>query len=105
MTPATNWLPGIVVLVAALVVGVLVLLKSRAGAPLPPVARTRREELLAQRDALYALLAEHAAVKGTVPDAEWTAERDRLDLEAARVLRDIDLVGDTAAPAPTARAP
>lgn len=105
MTPATNWLPGIVVLVAALVVGTFVLLKSRAGAPLPPPARTRREELQAQKDAIYALLADHAAVRGTLPDADWTAERDRLELEAARVLREIDLVADDAAPAPTPRAP
>lgn len=105
MTPATNWLPGIVVLVAALVVGTFVLLKSRAGAPLPPPARTRREELLAQKDALYALLAEHTALRGTVPDADWTAERDRLELDAARVLREIDLVGDDAVAVPTPRAP
>lgn len=102
MNPATDWAPGVIVLLAALAVGLFVLLRSRRGAALPAPTRARKDELSLQKDALYGLLREHAALKGAVGEAEWAAERDRLELEAARVFVELERVGDgaaTAAPA------
>lgn len=96
----TNWAPAVIVLLVALGAGVLVLLQSRRGASLPEPRRARHDELEQQREALYALLREHRALQGAVPEAEWAAERDRLELEAARVLRDLDLLAEAPAAAP-----
>ncbi len=103
MNTPTNWAPGLIVLLVALAVGIFVVLRSRRGAALPAPERTRREELERQKDAKYALLREHNAARGD-SGAEWVAERDRLELEAARVLRDLDAIGDPAA-VPNAAAP
>lgn len=101
MTPPTDWTPGVIVLVAALLVGAAVVAWSRRGASLPAPERTRRDELERQKDALYGLLREHNAARTAASGPEWAAERDRLELEAARVLRDLDALGE-AAPAPVA---
>ncbi len=89
MIPETNWIPGIIVLLIALAAGLVVMLRSRDGARLPPAQATRREELTRQRDALYALLREHTQVRGANAEPGWATERDRLELEAARVLHAI----------------
>ncbi|MES2641189.1 MAG: tetratricopeptide repeat protein [Myxococcota bacterium] len=101
MTPPTDWTPGVIVLVAALFLGTIVVAWSRRGAALPAVERTRRDELERQKDALYGLLREHNAARTPTSGPEWVAERGRLELEAARVLRDLDAIGEPA-PAPVA---
>ncbi|MDP2306653.1 MAG: tetratricopeptide repeat protein [Pseudomonadota bacterium] len=109
MTPPTDWTPGVTVLVAALFLGAIVVAWSRRGASLPAVQNTRRDELDRQKDAFYGLLREHNAARTPASGPEWAAERDRLELEAARVLRDLDSlrqqhVGDPS-PAPSAPLP
>jgi hypothetical protein len=101
LTPPTDWTPGVIVLVAALFLGTIVVAWSRRGAALPAVERTRRDELERQKDALYGLLREHNAAQTATSGPEWVAERGRLELEAARVLRDLDAIGEPA-PAPVA---
>ncbi|MDP2311386.1 MAG: tetratricopeptide repeat protein [Pseudomonadota bacterium] len=100
MNAPTNWVPGVIVLLVALAVGIVVVLRSRQGAAFPAPERTRREELERQKDALYGLLREHNTQQANAGPAEWAAERDRLELDAARVLRDLDALGrPDAAPA------
>lgn len=94
MTPATDWTPGLLVLAAALILGILVVAWSRRGTSLPAPERTRRDELERQKDALYSLLREHNAARTATSGPEWLAERDRLELEAARVLRDQDALAE-----------
>ncbi|MFZ5477433.1 MAG: tetratricopeptide repeat protein [Myxococcota bacterium] len=100
----TNWLPGLVVLGLSAFTGAAVALQARRGAALPAKARTRRDELLEEKDAAYALLRDHAAAPADTP--EWRAEKARLEREAARVLRELDAVPVAAAPeAPAPAAP
>jgi tetratricopeptide (TPR) repeat protein len=96
LTPPTDWTPGLIVLCAALSLGIGLVLRSRRGAALPAPESTRRDELLRQKEALYGLLREHESARG-VGAADWAAERDRLELDAARVLRALDALGDPAA--------
>jgi len=103
LTPPTDWTPGIIVLSAALSLGIGLVLRSRRGAALPAPETTRRDELLRQKEALYGLLREHEAARGAAA-ADWAAERDRLELDAARVLRELDALADPAV-AGAARAP
>ena len=101
MNAATNWTPGIVALSVAVTMGVFLLLRSRSGASLPAVEHSRKEELERQKAALYALLRDHA-LRGEHADPAWVAERDRLELAAATVLRDLDAVSPDTAPAASA---
>lgn len=105
MTPETNWAPAVIVLLVALGAGVVLLLSSRRGAALPAPTVTRRDELVRQKEQLYGLLRDHIALRGTVGESEWTAERDRIELEAARVLREIDLLAADAQAPQTAASP
>lgn len=96
----TDWVPGLVVLGVAAAIGVGLALRSKQGAPLPPVTVTRQGELLRQKEALFQLLRDHeAAREGTEPHA-WAEEKRRLETEAAAVLRELDQLGGAAAASP-----
>ena len=95
MTPPTDWTPGLIVLSLSLSLGIGLVLRSRRGAALPAPETTRRDELLRQKEALYGLLQEHEVARGAGA-ADWAAERDRLELDAARVLRALDALADPA---------
>lgn len=88
----TNWLPGLLVLGVSAAAGLA--LAVRRGAPLPTAARTHRDDLLRQKDAAYALLREHEGTRAATP--EWEDERAKLEIAAARVLRALDAVGESA---------
>lgn len=98
----TDWLPGLVVVVVSGLVGIA--MSIRRGASLPRPQATRREELLQQREAAYALLREHSAAR--VETQEWENERRKLEQSAVGVLRALDAVGDASpVEAPVAPAP
>lgn len=103
MNTATNWTPGVIALSVAITIGVFVLLRSRGGSSLPAAETSRREELDRQKNALYALLRDHG-LRADPTDVAWVAERDRLELAAAAVLRDLDQMAGQQATAEPARA-
>lgn len=93
MNPPTDWGPGVAALLAALAAGFVLLMQSRRGAALPSTADTRRQELQEQKEALYTLLRDHVLARDRMAADAWAAERDRMELQAARVLRDLDRLG------------
>lgn len=85
--PATNWLPGILALCAAVVAAVTFLLLSmrKHGPSAPP---SSAEDLETRYQAMIAQLKEHSANKHLhAPDA-WAEEQARLEQGAAAVLRE-----------------
>lgn len=86
----TDWVPGLAVLAVAAAIGVVLAIRSRRGAALPPPTETRKGELLRQKDALFQLIKEHDAVREGADATTWAAEKLRLEREAAQVLRELD---------------
>lgn len=95
MNGETSWLPSLVALGAAGVGGLLLVLttwRRRPSAPIPEATDLER-----QRDALYQQIRDLDAAFGATNLAEYRAERARLEIEAARTLRELSA---PAAPAP-----
>ncbi len=97
----TAWAPALVVLAAALVVGGAIALRTRGGRALPTPSRTRRDDLLRQKDAAYALIREHRATRDAQEPAAFLDELHRLEREAADVLRALDATAAESEPAPS----
>jgi cytochrome c-type biogenesis protein CcmH len=89
-----DWLPAIVVLAAGLVLGVLATLRfraaGRAAAPLGAGPPLEIRDLAAKRDALVRQLRELEDTAAKRTPEQLAGERYALELEAARVLRDLD---------------
>jgi len=114
-----DWLPGLVVLAVGLVLGGVLVWRMRAvgpavAVPLPPSGLERRD-LLGKRDALFRQLAELEDTAAKRSPTQLARERYALELDAARVLRELDRLPDAApaatpetskgSPAPTATTP
>ena len=85
----TNWLPGVVVLLVALGIGVGLALLARRGRRIP-MAATGGVDLERQRDALYLQIRELDAGRGQMEGEDYRRERLRLELAAARTLRALE---------------
>lgn len=89
-----DWLPAIVVLGAGLVLGVLAMLRFRSagqpGAPLAAAPPLEIRDLAAKRDALVRQLRELEDTAAKRTPEQLAGERYGLELEAARVLRELD---------------
>jgi tetratricopeptide (TPR) repeat protein len=101
MAGGVDWVPGLVVLVVGLVAGFFLIRRvapAAAAAPAPDARALQLRDLEARRDALVLQLRE-------IEDGA-AADHDRrpLELEAARVLRDIDRLVQAPAPARKAAA-
>ncbi len=94
----TNWLPGLAVLGAGALIGIVLLLRTRRSAPSQAPVDAVGTDLERQRDALYIQIRELDAGRSTMADDDFRAERTRLVVEAARTLR--ALSGELAPPPP-----
>lgn len=88
----TNWLPGIVALAAGLLVGLIIWLRMHKGGSARAEAVSEEvADLLARKESLVARLRELQAELAVESDGETAkalgAERQRVELEAAEVLR------------------
>lgn len=86
MNQQTNWLPGIIVLAVAAVGALLYLLTARR----PPAAASTgaTDDLTTRYNVLLEQLRTHVANKHLLPADKWAAEKQRLELAAAAVLRE-----------------
>ncbi len=85
--PATNWMPGIIALGAALIAAVTFLLISlRKHAPVAPAASA--EDLETRYQTLIGQLKEHGANRHLHTPEAWAIEQARLEQAAAAVLRE-----------------
>jgi cytochrome c-type biogenesis protein CcmH/NrfG len=87
MTQSTNWLPGLIMLAVGLAAAALYLLTRRKEAPPPEPRDGVLEDLERRYQSLIDQLKELAAEKHTLGQERYEAERSRLELEAASVLR------------------
>lgn len=71
---------------AGLVGGLILAWRSRNGEPLPPEILSEREELLRQRDGYYESIRNMELEKPRMDPEAWNAEKQRLEVEAAKVL-------------------
>jgi hypothetical protein len=86
--PQTNWLPGILVLVAGFIGSVLYLLMSkRAGAD---PAEGAKDDVDARYQSVIGELKEHTANKHLLPAETWETEKKRLESLAVMLLRQRD---------------
>ncbi len=98
MNTETNWIPGLIVLAVGVVGAVLYLLlgkKPPAGGPAPG----SMDDLNARYAALLDQLRTHIANKHLLPPETFEAEKKRLELAAAAVLRERDGLTHAAAKA------
>lgn len=90
MPPQTNWVPGQIVLGAALLfaaIYVLVSMRRSAG----PMSTGADDDLTAKYQSLVAELREHVANKHLLPAEAWQAEKTRLEQAAVAVLKSRDI--------------
>lgn len=108
---AVDWLPAILVLAAGLALGTLAMLRFRAagrpGVVLSGVPPLEMRDLAARRDGLLRQLRELDDTAAKRTPEQLAGERNALELEAARVLRDLDMRSVVVPPPPlsTAAAP
>lgn len=86
----TDWIPGIIAAVIGAVGGAIVAWTTRNGTPLPSVEHSERVELERQKDVLYEALRALELEKSRMDPPAWEAEQQRLQVEAAQVLRALD---------------
>jgi tetratricopeptide (TPR) repeat protein len=105
MESQIEWLPALVMLAAGVVIGLILIFRFRGGAP-PPAGGLEERDLEARRDALVQQLRELEDTEAKLNPQQLAAERYRLELETAGVLRDLaarevvvdEAVGETGAP-------
>lgn len=85
-----DWLPGLVAATAGIAVGTGLLLRARSGPFLPSPDVAERIELERQRDLFYSGLRELEVERDRMEPERLEAERYRLELEAAKVLKGLD---------------
>jgi cytochrome c-type biogenesis protein CcmH len=104
-----DWVSAVVVLVAGLALGAVFVWKMRAGgaaAPSPPASSLERRDLMGRREVLLRQLAELEDTAAKRSPEQLARERYALELDTARVLRELDrLPAAEAAAAPSERAP
>lgn len=111
METGTNWLPPLLVLGIGLIVGIVLALRFAKGKrPQPtPIAEAAIDDVVVRdlrvrRDSLFAQLRELEETSGKRSAEDLARYRYELELEAARVLRDLDRAEEAlrrrAAPAP-----
>lgn len=83
---ATNWTPGLVMLAVGIIGAILYLLTSKRLKQDAPAPETL-DDLEARYKLLLGELRQHIANKHLVPEAEFNAEKARLETAAADVLR------------------
>ena len=89
----TEFLPALVALGLGLLGGIGLLLKARSGERLPEPVVAERLELERQRDGLYEQLRSLELESTKMPTAIYQEERQRLEVEAARLLLALDRLG------------
>jgi tetratricopeptide (TPR) repeat protein len=104
-----DWLPSLVVLSAGVVLGVLAMLRFRsagqAGASIMTTPPLEMRDLAARRDVLVRQLRELEDTSAKRTAEQLAGERYQLELEAARVLRDLDARSAVAPAVPLAGTP
>lgn len=104
MTGQTDWTPALVALAVAAAAGAFVALRTWRAPPVAAPVDATGTDLERQRDALFQAIRELDGALGAMSPGDYRAERQRLELEAARTLRALER--GVAAPAPVApRAP
>lgn len=101
MSGETNWVPGVVVLLAALVAGTAMALRTRGGKRIAALTDAKGDDLERKRDGLYQQIRELDAGRSAMEVDDYRQERHRIELEAARTLRAMDVAAEAPA-APTA---
>jgi len=97
---AVDWLPGLVALAVGVGLGGLYVWRMRAGTSPAPASEPplERRDLLGKRDVLVRQLVELEDTATKRTPEQLARERYALELEAARVLRDLDRLGTAEAP-------
>jgi cytochrome c-type biogenesis protein CcmH/NrfG len=85
--PDSTWVPGLVVLAAGAVGGLVLAVRARRSAPAPGRVDATGTDLERQRDALYQQIRDLDAGRAATSPDDYRAERLRLVIDAARTLR------------------
>ena len=85
-----DWLPGLAAAIAGIAVGTGLVLRARSGPFLPSPDVAERIEMERQRDFLYSGLRDLEVERDRMEPERLEAERYRLELEAAKVLKGLD---------------
>jgi len=102
----TNWIPGLLVLGAGVLVGLVLWARARRSASRPQgLVDAAGTDLERQRDALYTQIRALDVARGSMNVDDWRAERHRLVIEAADTLRRMEVPEVSAAAPPPPAAP